>query len=183
MDKRERDEIYARRERNIRYRNAENAEIGASNGLTEDQCHALERICSRRHDLHSTDVKSLIASESADFDLWHLCEHDRSESFYAIAESVGLPAFDPSIESLADEAMDYTDMAWYNWMDDEEKDSYEQQALEKGFDDGFSVWFDEACAQMANILNRINNLIEDYLLNIDKTYGTSYCPTGATRLF
>lgn len=43
--------------------------------------------------------------------------------------------------------------------------------------------YDENVSLCADYMERINGKIENYLADIDKKYGTSYCPTGKSRIF
>lgn len=49
------------------------------------------------------------------------------------------------------------------------------------FDEDFV--YEEALESFFEIIEGINNTIESYLRDIDRTHHTNYCPTGASRIF
>ena len=45
----------------------------------------------------------------------------------------------------------------------------------------FPIWNDISAKMTTYFIDKVNTEIEDYLRNIDRTYGTQYCPTGIRR--
>ncbi len=136
---------------------AENAENEA---LTEEQHEALAWLCRFRHEWH-TSMDALFNTESAEYDsLW--------PEYEQINEKLSASGLD-TISGLPDIAdfgcsEDYWCCGDFPTYDD---------------------WIDKSGAyeNFCDMHNDVNNIIERYLQSIDKKYGTSYCPSGATRLY
>lgn len=155
MDYIERKQMYDRKANYVRAKNATNKDIALENGLTDEQIEVIEELCAFRHELHCNQ-EALYYSEYGNHNYF---ESMLNNDIYEMLEKVNLPYQNMifSTDDLEDENvcfdLDYTD---------EEKENALQECLE--------------------FATRVNNKIEDYLRNIDKKYGTSYCPTGFARL-
>lgn len=146
-------------------RNAKNESIAVENGMTEQQADLISRLCSLRHELHCSmddivkgcDDKSNIRARFA--------------SLEERMEEIGLPELGIS-NSLAD--LDDMDGLIYDYGEDvpEDHDS-----------DEFKAWYSEEYQRIYGELSDIHDSIEKYLKEIDAKYKTSFCPTGALRIF
>ena len=173
-------------------RMAENAEIET---LTKEQHEAIERLCTIRHEIHSTDARDMFNSESCEHrDLYTYLEEltGFTSSGINLMESVGLPKLDFGDWTTWPDDRDY-----YEFLSDDERQEYEdkaesymQECTEEGnkpafYVDGYQMWLEEGeeFQFFSDQLAAMNNTIESYLMRIDKEHGTNYCPTGATRIF
>ena len=135
-------------------KNAENE------SLTEEQHEVLAWLCSFRHEWHM-HAERLWSSENQDlFEEYEQINKKLSEVGLDIVE--GLPR-----------AEDFPDENWYFY---DYKDSGEYADLEDWMENG------EEYDRFHEMHNEVNNAIERYLSEIDKKYGTEYCPSGYTRL-
>ena len=125
--------------------------------LTEEQHDVLAELCSFRHELH-TNQESLFNTESANYPFFN---EMLSGGINEKLKEVGLPEI-KSLDVLYDDFP--TDMDIFY-------DIAEFETNEEGL---------EIALQRAS---EINSAIEGYLLEIDKQHGTSYCPSGYTRLY
>lgn len=131
--------------------------------LTEEQVEGLMRIAELRHRLHSMSELSIFNSGSQDSDTFaDAIDHTIAD----IADEYDLPRFHTSI-NVVDIPSDFD----YFEVDDEGYGSLQEYIEDSGH-------FDELC----EIKEKFNTEIEDYLKAIDNEYGTSFCPTGATRI-
>ena len=151
-------------------RNSENREKGTENGLTDEQADALESMARARHNMHSNIGSLVRSSENRD------CERDLIRANAKLREA-GLPTV-PSIPSYEDDYIDIDDLDFiiyelaeeYNMPDrDEEEEKWQS-------------WYDEIYSKLYDEWEALNDKIENYLGEIDEKYGTSYRPTGATRI-
>lgn len=142
-------------------RNLNNEEIAVEHGMSEEQAALISRLCAIRHEFHC-NIDNIVKSADND-SMSDIVEIEKS-----INES-GLPELD-IVSMLLD--IDDLDGLIYEYGDDvPEHDSQE-----------FQDWYDDNYARIYSELEEINNNIEIYLSNIDKKYGTSWCPTGALRV-
>ncbi len=154
-------EAYEGKERFAGQRMAENAK---NENLNAEQHEVLSEICRLRHELHISH-RSLFIGENADKLV------DFLENWISNAKAVNLPTWDycdvnvDMLPSPIDLEIDPED-----WYDEEEGEDYQT---------GFSRCFEKACAKYSEI----NDTIESFLRKIDETFGTDYCPSGASRLF
>ena len=132
--------------------------------LTEDQCDAIEELCSFRHELHCNQ-KALFHTGSSDYSqYWDnigYCGHE-SDINEALRKA-GLPIIFNHEEDVLP-----TD-------DDVDSDEYET-------DDDYQEEYDELLREVLAFASGVNKEIENYLRAIDEEYGTEYAPSGATRL-
>lgn len=150
-------------------RNAKNAEIET---LTPEQHEALAEVCRMRHEIH-IGHKAMFVTESANYDkLWsYLPNWEGSGKINEVLSETGLAKIElPDLTMSAP-----NDNIWCEAMEDDDRAEY---------DDDIDRWIAEyAEPTLEDMLDKVNNQIEDYLRNIDKEHGTSYCPTGATRIY
>ena len=138
--------------------------------LTEEQHELLEELCGFRHDLH-TSWKSAFNSQSSDHE--RLVDEIDSNSVGLTGEELpcrvertfGKMPFSP-VEIISD--LDYDIQR-------------EAENIEMGTEEA-RILRDRLYSETCEQLERINEEIECFLIEIDEKYGTDYAPTGATRL-
>jgi hypothetical protein len=136
--------------------NSENAEIMEEAGASQELIDSILRIVSIRHDLHSGSRSSLFNTESSDFD-------SKWEQINELQEFVS--------ETVLDEFNSPLDSDWSMGLVD--TDEFES------FDD-FSQ---RSIVEISNKIEKLNTLVEKKLQEIDKEFGTSWTPSGASRIF
>lgn len=135
-------------------KNAEN------DSLTEEQHNALAWLCSIRHKMH-TNQEAFFYSEYGDYsDFYDYIDYEINERL----ESVGLPT-----------------IKWHCSLEDVpcDVDFFELLPLAEQTEENH----EEMLLQTLHEAEEYNKDIEKYLHMIDTTYGTDYCPTGASRIF
>lgn len=177
-------EMYERKAAYAERRMRENAE---NENLTEEQHDVLAWLCSVRHNFHC-NYSDLFNSEG-DHDFFDPFDNSCGEcEVNQKLEEVGLP----KIPFNYDTADIPNEDDYYYVLDDEEKEDWEKKAEEWNrehpsqiFHDGFSIWKENSGSydEFSDIMDGINNAVEDYLIGIDKKYGTTYCPSGMSRIF
>jgi len=128
--------------------------------LTEEQHDALAEVCSLRHWFHC-NMRDLFYSESADYRELCALFPDGSGDDGRINEILKDAGLEPVRFSVTSHDIP-DDSIW-------ELDGYES------LDDAFNAAMDMA--------EQLNSDIEAYLTAIDKRHGTSYAPSGATRIY
>lgn len=174
-------------------RNRKNEEIGLENGLTDNQIEAIEDICRMRHEIHSLDVDSIRNGESADC---NLIENNLDKINNLISENE-LPELLVKSYTYEDEWI--TDCDWYYGDAKEEYAAKAQTEVDNGFEFdtdekkihffpihdidelAFTLFIADAAERNTEIKEKINEAIENWLLDIDKKYQTNYCPIGGQR--
>ena len=156
-------EQYDRRARNARMRNEDNAEVAQAKGLTEEQTYLLSELCGARHEMHC-NIERIIYS-GAEYGLKTL------EELTDDINTSGLPLlnFGKYESDICHIDIDTIDVLYEIEQvpdDDDERDEW------------LSAHYNEIYEQLEDV----NRIIEDYLSNIDKQYGTHYSPTGIQRL-
>lgn len=157
-------EQYAYRKESAAKRNTCNEDIAISNGMTKEQADMITRLCSLRHELHTNIDKCADSSENgilAKID--KLNEEIRLSGLDGVSFSAGCGEI-AMIDDI-DGLMEYAD----NIPEDHDGEEYE-------------AWYNENKSRIMGELLQANDEIEKYLAEVDKTYGTSYCPTGALRM-
>ena len=133
--------------------------------MPEEWEDGLLALTSLRHKLHSTDRRDLFNCECSDnlFDIVNQIDQALSES--------KMPEIKYSIDVI--ELPD--DEVYFYVLSDEERDSYED----------YSDWLENSGAfeEFCEGVETINKDIERYLKEIDQKYGTSFEPTGSTRIY
>ena len=138
------------------------------NKLTEEQIDALMEIASIRHKLHCFTIDQIYNSESSQHEEFiKQIESEAYDSIAMIAEENNLPAFTTSIDS-ADIPSDFD----YYYVDNEGYSSLSDYLENTDY-----------LKTLSKIKETFNKEIEDYLADIDKKYGTSFCPSGHTRIY
>lgn len=165
---------YEAKERNAAQKNIRNAETAIANGMTEEQAEAVAWMCAKRHWLHTHDGSDLANGEaSANSELTgFICQNyngDGDDEFVVCSTILNEQPFMPC---EASELPAYED--WDYVLDDDDKEEY----------NGDYVAFRDAMdAKAGEMINNINNQIENWLRKVDEKFGTSFCPTGASRIF
>jgi len=156
-------EQYEGKQRAAERRMTENAK---KETLTEEQHDALSWLCMIRHEMHGHQ-EAFFHEESSDHTkFWNYIDTDINERL----TKAGLS----KIEFEYDELDDYnTDGFVISDLDDEDIDD----------DDEREERIAEALEEIIHLAETFNTTIEDYLREIDEEHGTSYCPTGISRLF
>lgn len=163
-------EQYDYRRKSAEARNLNNEEIAVNNGMTEEQAELISELASIRHEMHC-NIDSLVYDGS----------YDRIGKNLALTndkiKESGLPpvcGLNDVAEVLADDYA-YIDIDDFNLLyelklfpdDNDERD----QKIEEEYERIYDEW------------SQLNNNIEKYLSEIDKKYGTHWCPTGALRFY
>ena len=159
-------EQYERREMNAAARTAENCETAMENGMDAKMAEAMAWLCSVRHRIHC-NINDLYNEECSGYDEMErlLCGGIQDE-----LEAAGLKnslnwdgemASVPSLYCIDDEhGLDPLD------------DDYEERK---------DAAMSEDLAELGKFGSKVNAEIEEFMREIDREYGTSFCPTGALR--
>lgn len=132
--------------------------------LTEEQHGVLAELCTIRHEIHSCESSVFYNSEASKHSEYTSYLNTSYETKLSdMLEEVSLPPLDwhCDFENVTTDI----DEQWEDFETDEERDEFEA----------------EAEFEIANIIQKWNATIEDYLRAIDEEYGANYCPTGALR--
>lgn len=124
-----------------------------NDSLTSEQHEAIQHLCTARHNLHS-NKKSVIIDD------YQGLKPDIIKANVAIKLSGLTP-----MSFVGTDTIDYIDIDSINELDIEEEE------------------YDDNYIRISGELEELNNKIEKYLANIDKTYNTNYCPSGKQRKF
>ncbi|MFA6569919.1 MAG: hypothetical protein WCT77_01645 [Bacteroidota bacterium] len=152
-------DIYEGKRRYADKKMQENKNIGT---LTEEQHDAISSLCSVRHDLHSSQ-DSVIRSDS----------DGKKKKLIKVNIELQESGLNP-MSFVPTETSDYIDI-------DSIDELYEMEEVpedEKEKQD----WYDDNYYRISNELENLNTKIENYLGEIDEKYGTSYNPTGLSRI-
>lgn len=171
------------KKRYVEKRNTENRNT-AHGKLTDEQCDAIEKICFVRHELHCS-IGAMWGDEG--HELWDYLDRESDNYLPYIAATVNLPPIkglpDPCDMPSAD---DYFILLGETERQDWEKKAIEinQQKPQRMQHNGWSLWQEDSWeyTDFCDYMSKANNIIEKWLLDIDKQYGTAYCPTGYARL-
>lgn len=157
-------EQYAYRREAAARRAADNEAIAVEHGMTEEQAELISRLCSLRHELHSNmdevtngdgnlDIKGRLVE----------CAREIDESGLPQVPCIPIAEGDYIDIDSIDELLEYGE--WPESGTDEWQEKYD--------DEYFRIYGE---------LSDLNDEIEKYLAEIDRLYGTSWCPTGALRI-
>jgi len=139
--------------------------------LSEEQHDVLRWLCKIRHEIHSLDIFKFLSIPQYLLDEYESINDKLTE-------------VDLSVISDLPDVIDFpSDIDYYEIMTDDEREYWDNLAQSIDGHNGFSLWVEESIGDdVVNIQERINSLIERYLQDIDKEYGTHYAPTGWARL-
>ena len=174
-------EVYERKQAYANKRNRANAEIDT---LTEEQHEALAELCRIRHELHCNQ-DDVFNSESCEYAEFRRNFRDDGNVF-RLLDDVDLPRITVLDISELPCSDDY-----YESLDADERTEWEERAELVNSQSsstmkhtGFSIWVEESgdYAFFRKRLEVLNKQIEDYLMAIDEEHGTTYCPTGNSRI-
>lgn len=147
--------------------------------LTAKQHEALEELCRIRHDFHC-EMYDYFNSE-APTEGWEIFEKIND-----LLSDAGLKTIDFTDYDMLPCVNDYyyviSDEERYGW--EAKADKFNSKRQGGLMHTGFSLWKEESgeYARFCDGVEKLHNQIENYLYKIDREHGTSYAPTGATRL-
>ena len=178
-----RKEMFEKKERYAQSKSDRNAEVAATNGMTDGQIEALTEICRIRHEIHSCDRMRMFNDESVESSEWSGAV-DKIESLIGDADL-------PPISWSSDYSMTPSTFDYFNILSEEEQNQWEERAdqitAETGGrirHTGLSAYIEEGEDFKAFLkdVEAFNSDVEKYLAEIDKNYGTEFCPTGWARM-
>lgn len=136
--------------------NSENAEIMEEAKASQELIDSILRIVSIRHEIHSGSRSSLFNTESSDFNSkWGMI--NELQAF--VGESV-IDEFDSPLDT--DWSMELVDQDDFN---------------------SFQDFSEKSISEISGKIEKLNTLVENKLQEIDKEFGTSWTPSGASRIF
>lgn len=136
--------------------NGENAEIMAEAGASQEQIDYMLKIVSIRHDIHAGSRSSLFNTESSDFD-------SKWEMINELQDFVS--------QTVLDEFNSPLDTDWSLGLADEEDFG------------SFEAFSEKSILEISSKIEHLNTLAEKKLQEIDLEFGTSWTPSGASRIF
>ena len=158
-------EQYEYRREAAAYRNAKNEKIAVENGMTEQQADLISRLCSLRHELHCC-MDAIVTGGDVARDI-----RERFSLLEDEMEKIGLPEL--GVSGILEDLDDMDGLIYY----------YGEDVPEDHDSEEFKDWYDEEYQRICSELSNIHKRIEHYLKEIDEKYKTSFCPTGALRIF
>jgi len=164
MEKRQ----YEQRAISAAKRMAENAK---NDSLTSEQHEVIATLCSYRHRFHSS--------------MDRICQNDENGQknelirINSLLKEVGLTPMDFCGVNVGEDFIDIDDMQEAIFFAKEDGSYIDPDKYPKEYQD----WYDDTYHEIMQKLEDLNTNIEKYLYEIDKKYKTSYCPTGALRIF
>lgn len=165
-------EQYERRQQNAINRNNNNIAIAIENGMTEEQAELIAELCGRRHELH-TNLEHLATTSG-----YNNIERGLIRLNARMVEE-GLP----QVACIPIDEGEFIEIySMDSILEDPESFDFDEPMPEEGTDEYYS-WYNERLFEGISEWDKINDGIEHYLADIDKKYGTKFCPTGAQRIF
>ena len=158
-------EQYAYRRESAARRNADNEVVAVEHGMTGEQAELISDLCRLRHELH-TNMDRVTRSDT---DLRIKAQLVAANA--AIKESGLTP-----VPCIPTDEGDYIDI------DDIDLLQEIEEWPESRTDEWQEKW-NEEYSRIYDELEQLNSDIEHYLADIDKQYGTAWCPSGALRAF
>lgn len=155
---------YDRRRENAAQRAIDNEQTAQQNGMTAEQAELISRLCSLRHELH-TNTDHVVKSD----------EKRIKKSILYVNADIEESGLDP-MDFVPSSKDDYIDI-------DTIEEMYEWDEVPEPGTDEWQEWYDDNYQRIYDELETLNKNIEAYLAEIDNKYNTSYCPTGALRIF
>lgn len=150
----------------------ENIQIATENGMSEEQAYAIADICKYRHDIHMTDGKSIYVGND------HISEY--ISNIETLIADTDLPFIQWSVDAESDWMLD-SDYE-YGALDSDLVAEAQEEADREGKELS-EVLFEYGVEYNTKTIDAINKDIENWLMTIDEKYGTSFCPTGFSRLY
>ena len=147
------------------------AENAKNDSLTSEQHEVIASLCSYRHNLHSS--------------MDRICQNDENGykneliRINSLLKEVGLTPMDFCRYNPGEDFIDIDDMQESIFFAKEDGTYIDEDEHPQEYQD----WYDETYFSIMEKLESLNKKIENYLSEIDKKYNTSYCPTGALRIF
>ena len=147
------------------------AENAKNNSLTLEQHEVIASLCSYRHNLHSS--------------MDRICQNDENGQknelirINSLLKEVGLTPMDFCGYNVGEDYIDIDDIndAIFFAKEDGSYIDPDEHPQE------YQNWYDDTYDTIMEKLESLNKKIENYLSEIDQKYNTSYCPTGALRIF
>jgi hypothetical protein len=134
-------------------------------GITEEQADLIIELCSFRHEFHC-NMGSIVNDQGnwlREFDSLNERLHD-AFGFWVDA---------PNTDEIDDmQVATEPDYAEETGMPDRDAD-----------EDAWQDWYDDTFSHIQDQLSALHDSMEDYLRKIDEKFGTSFCPTGALRIY
>lgn len=158
-------EQYAYRRESAAKKMEENKTIAVSNGLSEEQAETITELCSLRHELH-TNMDRVATCDEMRIKA-RLVKLATKMNELGLSPIDGIPYGEGEYIDIDDIDLLYDMMVFEDIEDPEERD----------------LKIDEEKTRIIGELEELNTKIEKWLAEIDKQYGTKYCPTGALRIF
>ena len=147
------------------------AENAKNNSLTLEQHEVIASLCSYRHNLHSS--------------MDRICQNDENGRknelirINSLLKEVGLTPMDFCGVNVGEDYIDIDDMREAIFFAKEDGSYIDEDEYPQEYQD----WYDDTYDTIMQKLEDLNANIEKYLYEIDQKYNTSYCPTGALRIF
>jgi len=147
------------------------AENAKNDSLTSEQHEVIASLCSYRHNLHSS--------------MDRICQNDENGQknelirINSLLKEVGLTPMDFCGYNPGEDFIDIDDMQESIFFAKEDGTYIDEDEHPQEYQD----WYDDTYHEIMQKLEDLNTNIENYLSEIDKKYNTSYCPTGALRIF
>ena len=146
-------------------RSATNEEIAVKHGMTEHQAQLISRLCSLRHELH-TNMGQVTINDSNIQIKPQLVDLAREIDEAELPQVPCIPIADGDYIDIDDIDELFESVKWPTYGTQEWQDKY-----------------DAEYTRIYGELEQLNKEIEEYLAEIDKEFGTSWCPTGSLRVF
>ena len=159
------DNQYTYRREKAAARAVGNEEIAKEHGMTDEQAALISRLCTLRHELHCNMDSIVRGGDGARQLEQELCDWE-SDSCKA-----GLPLID-LYDRLCE--VDTMDGLIYH---------YGENVPANHDSEEFAAWYNEEYERIHDEVSALHQSIECYLADIDKQYGTHWCPTGALRIY
>ncbi len=168
-------EAYERKREWAANNNASQRERFIEAGGDEDTADAIVDLCEWRHDFHSTDAKRL-ANEDAQGNWW---EHWKK--LEEIRERLKSLKEDGIVIDLPDIYDDNypIELLWGLNGEVYTVEDYKERYKHDGKD--FKDFWEDYVWEFSEKQGKANKEIERFLLEIDKKYGTEFCPSGMAR--
>lgn len=140
-----------------------NEKVAVEHGMTEEQAALISRLCTLRHDLHTNIDKTVICNSE--------CGHGILPDLVKLGNEI----IESGLQKVSCIPEDYFEI----------DDIDTLQECEEWPESGTREWqdkYDDEYYRIYGELEQLNKDIEKYLSDIDKQYGTHWCPTGALRV-